>query len=208
MSLPAQASELLDFWFGPDWQNLPAQVVGARQQALWWSKNPQIDAQCRERFGDLMQQAADNRLADWSDDPETLLALVLLLDQMPRNIHRDTAQAFAFDELARQYTHLALAMGVDQALPPIARVFLYLPLEHSEDLDDQQYALQLFRALAKSAAGGDPAQQQAFDQYADFARRHHAIIERFGRFPHRNRLLGRTSTAEEQLFLTQPDSGF
>ena len=134
-----------------------------------------------------------------------MLALILLLDQMPRNIYRDTPQAFAFDELARQCTHLALAMGVEQELPAIARVFLYLPLEHSEDIDDQHYVVQLMGALAKAAQGED---KPAFDGYADYARRHLAVIERFGRFPHRNRILGRASSAEESAFLKQPGSSF
>ena len=130
---------------------------------------------------------------------------VLLLDQMPRNIYRDTAQAFAHDELARQGSHLALAMGLDAELPPLARVFLYLPLEHAEDLDDQEYVVQLMGALAKAASAEDKA---TFDGYADYARRHHAVIARFGRFPHRNRILARESTPEEVDFLKQPGSSF
>ncbi len=205
MTLPPPAAQVLTFWFGADWQTLPAHQVAERQRALWWGKDPAIDADCRNRFETLVQDAAANRLADWSDTPHALLALVLLLDQMSRNIYRDTPQAFAFDELARQYTHLALAMGVDQELPAIARVFLYLPLEHSEDIDDQEYMLQLTRALAKSV---DAADKATFDGYVDYARKHHVIIERFGRFPHRNRILGRASTPEESAFLTQPGSSF
>lgn len=205
MSHQPQAEELLSFWFGPDWDRLPAHKVAERQKALWWSKNPETDALCRTRFAPLVQDAAANRLADWADAPRSLLALVLLLDQLPRNIYRDTPQAFAFDELARQCTHLALAMGVEQELPAIARVFLYLPLEHSEDIDDQHYVVQLMGALAKAAQGED---KPAFDGYADYARRHLAIIERFGRFPHRNRILGRASSAEESEFLKQPGSSF
>ncbi|ADJ65126.1 DUF924 domain-containing protein [Herbaspirillum seropedicae] len=205
MSLQPQAEELLSFWFGPDWDRLPAHQVAERQKALWWSKNPETDALCRTRFEPLVQDAAANRLSDWADTPRSLLALVLLLDQLPRNIYRDTPQAFAFDELARQCTHLALAMGVEQELPAIARVFLYLPLEHSEDIDDQHYVVQLMGALAKAAQGED---KPAFDGYADYARRHLAVIERFGRFPHRNRILGRASSAEESAFLKQPGSSF
>jgi uncharacterized protein (DUF924 family) len=200
-----QVGEVLDFWFGEGWEAMPAHQVAERQKKLWWSKNPDIDAQCRSRFEALVQQAAANALDDWTEDAHSMLALILLLDQMPRNIYRDTPQAFAFDELARQCSHLALAMGLDQELPPLARVFLYLPLEHAEDLDDQQYVVQLMTALARSASGEDKA---AFDGYADYARRHLAVIERFGRFPHRNRILGRDSTAEETQFLTQPGSSF
>ncbi|TWC71090.1 uncharacterized protein (DUF924 family) [Herbaspirillum sp. SJZ099] len=200
-----QAEAVLDFWFGPGFAQAPAAEVAARQKALWWSKNPDIDADCRNRFEPLLQEAAANRLADWADAPRSMLALIVLLDQFPRNIYRDTAQAFAFDELARQYSHLALATGLDQQLPAIARVFVYLPLEHSEDIDDQQYALELFRALARQAGAAD---RKTFDGFADYAKRHHQVIERFGRFPHRNKLLGRASSAEESAFLQQPGSSF
>lgn len=205
MSTAPSANEVLAFWFGPDWETLPAHQVAERQKKLWWSKHPDTDAECRTRFETLVQQAAANQLDDWTEAPRSMLALILLLDQMPRNIYRDTPQAFAFDELARQCCHLALAMGLDQALPPIARVFVYLPLEHAEDLDDQEYVVQLMRGLAKAASAED---KPAFDGYADYARRHHAVIERFGRFPHRNRILGRESTPEEVEFLKQPGSSF
>ncbi|KAF1044098.1 MAG: hypothetical protein GAK35_01886 [Herbaspirillum frisingense] len=200
-----QIDALLDFWFGQDWENAPAAEVAQRQKKLWWSKNPEIDAECRTRFEPMLQEAAANRLADWADAARSTLALILLLDQIPRNIYRGTPQAFAFDEQARQHTHLALAMGIDQELPPIARVFIYMPLEHSEDIDDQQYVVQLFRALAKQAA---PEEKKDFDGFADYARKHHAVIEAFGRFPHRNKILGRPSTAEETAFMTQPGSSF
>ena len=200
-----QADTILDFWFGAGFDNAGASEVAARQSALWWSKNPEIDADCRTRFEPLLKDATANRLADWADAPHTTLALLLLLDQFPRNIYRDTAQAFAFDELARQHCHLALAMGLDQQLPAIARVFVYLPLEHSEDIDDQQYSLELFRTLAKQAGQAD---REIFAHFADYAKKHHQIIERFGRFPHRNQILGRASTAEESAFLQQPGSSF
>lgn len=205
MSPHAGVDALLDFWFGPEWEQLPAHQVAERQKKLWWSKNPDIDAQCRTRFEPLVQQAAANQLDDWTESPRSMLALILLLDQMPRNIYRDTPQAFAFDALARQCSHLALAMGLEAALPPLARVFVYLPLEHAEDLDDQEYVVQLMGSLAKAASGED---RPSFDGYADYARRHHAVIERFGRFPHRNRILGRDSTPEEVEFLKQPGSSF
>lgn len=204
-SAQEQAGTVLDFWFGPGWAAASASQVAERQQRLWWSKNPEIDAQCRTRFEPLLQDAAANRLADWADEPYSMLALILLMDQFPRNIYRDTPLAFAFDETARQYTHLALAMGLEQELPAIARVFVYMPLEHSEDIEDQEYCLQLFRALAKQA---DDADRKHFDGYADYAKKHHAVVERFGRFPHRNKILGRASSAEETAFLQQPGSSF
>ncbi|MBP0597611.1 DUF924 domain-containing protein [Herbaspirillum sp. LeCh32-8] len=203
-----QVDEILDFWFGADWESASAPDVAQRQQPLWWSKNPEIDAQCRTRFEPLLKEAAANRLADWADSARSMLALILLLDQFPRNIHRGTPQSFDFDELARQHTHLALAMGMDQELPAIARVFVYLPLEHSEDIDDQEYSLQLFRVLAKEARDAGDAHRKHFDGFADYAKKHHAVIERFGRFPHRNKILGRASSAEETEFLLQPGSSF
>lgn len=205
MTLAPQAAELLAFWFGPGWESAPAHEVAQRQAGLWWRKDPEVDAHCRARFEPLVLDAAANKLADWADAPASMLALILLLDQLPRNIYRDTPQAFAFDELARRHTHLALAMGLDQELPAIARVFIYLPLEHAEDIDDQEYSLQLFRALAKAAG---PEDKKGFDGNADYAKKHHAVIERFGRFPHRNKILGRASTPEEIEFLQQPGSSF
>lgn len=202
-----QAESILDFWFGPDVDTTPASVVAERQAALWWSKNEQADADIRSRFEALLADAADNKLAAWADTPRGLLALIILLDQFPRNMYRGTAKSFSYDELARQCSHLALAMGVDQQLPPIARVFVYLPLEHAEDVDDQDYCVQLFRALAK-IAGTDEAEKKAFAGFADFAKKHQDIIARFGRFPHRNAILGRASTAEETAFLQTPGSSF
>lgn len=203
-----QVDAILAFWFGADWESMSAPDIAQAQQALWWSKNPDIDAECRTRFEPLLKQAAANQLADWADSPRSMLALILLLDQFPRNIYRGTPQSFDFDELARQHTHLALAMGQDQELPLIARVFIYLPLEHSEDIDDQEYSLQLFRALAKEAREAGAEHKKHFDGFADFAKKHHAVVERFGRFPHRNKILDRASSAEEAEFLQQPGSSF
>jgi uncharacterized protein (DUF924 family) len=205
MGADLPAAGILDFWFGPGWESAPAAEVAQRQQALWWRKDPAVDAECRARFEALAQDAAANRLADWADEAHGALALILLLDQLPRNIHRGAPQSFAADQQARQHTHLALAMGLDQQLPAIGRVFIYMPLEHSEDIEDQEYSLQLFRALAKEAKGAD---KSYFDGYADYAKKHHAVIERFGRFPHRNQILGRASSAEEAAFLQQPGSSF
>ncbi|MFL9923115.1 DUF924 domain-containing protein [Herbaspirillum lusitanum] len=200
-----QVAAILEFWFGADHAQTEAHVIVSRQAAPWWGKNPEVDQDMRVRFGPLLEDAAQNRLADWAEQPQSMLALILLLDQFSRNIHRGTPQSFDYDDMARQYCHLALAMGLDQQVTPIQRVFFYLPLEHSEDADDQQYSLQLFRALAKNAAGAD---QACFDDFLKFAQRHAVIIERFGRFPHRNQILGRASTPEEVEFLKQPGSSF
>lgn len=202
-----QPQDILDFWFGPGYASEAPAVVAQRQAKLWWSKDEQVDADIKARFESLLEDAAANRLDDWTETPESLLALVILLDQFPRNMHRGTPHCFAFDELARQCSQLMLAMGQDQELPAIARLFAYLPLEHSEDMDDQDYAVDLIGQLAKDHQA-DEAQRQAFGGFADYARRHREVIRRFGRFPHRNAILGRASTAEEVEFLKQPGSSF
>ena len=133
------------------------------------------------------------------------MALILLLDQMPRVIHRGTPGAFAQDDKARRFADKGLASGADRLLRPIERVFFYLPFEHSEDAADQERSVELFQELAAEV----PEEwKKSFDFYLDFAVRHEAIIDRFGRFPHRNAILGRESTPEEIEFLKEPGSGF
>lgn len=190
------------FWFGGYGDD--GEVI-ARQSALWWKKHPEVDAEIGRRFAPLVGQAAAGAHDDWLASPHGRLALILLTDQFPRNIWRGSAAAFAFDTLARRWTLEAIRGGADQACRPVERVFLYLPLEHSEALADQAEAVRLFAALAGSVP---PRLRHHFDGYLDYARRHQAIIERFGRFPHRNAALGRRSTAAEAEFLSQPGSGF
>ena len=200
---------IIAFWFGSDVKSdEAAQVVAARQAALWWGKDAATDQIIKTRFEETLLAASNNALDHWAETAEGLLALILLLDQFSRNIYRGTNKAFAFDELAQQCCHLGLAQGFDQALTPLQRVFFYLPLEHAEDIDDQEHALQLFRALAKQAGKDAPESKTTFDEYALFCQRHHAVIARFGRFPHRNAILGRDSSAEEIAFLKEPNSSF
>ncbi len=175
--------EVLAFWFSE------------RVEPLWFSSDRMLDAELRERFGALVAAAGEGALDDWLETPEGALALVILLDQFPRNIYRGTAAAFAADAKARVVADRALALGHDHQVEPARRMFFYLPFEHSEQLADQERSLALFTAL------GDP-------ELLDYAVRHHEIIVRFGRFPHRNAVLGRPSTAQEQAFLTQPGSAF
>ena len=210
MSATEHSDAILAFWFGADGSGADTAVatVAARQSALWWGKDAAVDQDIRSRFEADLLAAAENRRADWADTPQGMLALILLLDQFSRNMYRDTPQAFAFDALAQQCCHLGLAQGFDQQLSLLQRVFFYLPLEHAEDLDDQEYSVQLFRALAKQGAKEDPACKASLDNYLKFADRHHAIIARFGRFPHRNAILGRPSTADETAFLKEPHSSF
>jgi uncharacterized protein (DUF924 family) len=193
---------VIDFWFGHD----PDDAGAAKARAsMWWGKHPEVDLAIRQSFEASVQQAADGSLKGWESEPEGLLALVLLTDQFPRNIYRDTPRAFAFDPLARTWTNKALESGFDARLRPMQRVFLYLPLEHSEDLADQQRSVALFEGLAAECA---PIQQEAMSGFPDYARRHRDVIARFGRFPHRNAILGRPSTTEELEFLRQPGSRF
>ncbi|HHQ4676085.1 TPA: DUF924 family protein [Aeromonas veronii] len=194
---------LLALWFGDEADDV---LQATRQAPLWWGKSSETDALLASRFGELAEAAAKGSLAHWADAPCGRLALILLLDQLPRNIHRGTPAAFAQDPLARDLCLKGLSIGADKSLSPLERVFFYLPLEHAESREQQARSVALFEALAAEQAG-TPA-QATFAGFADFARRHQVIIERFGRFPHRNDILGRTSTPEEAAFLQQPGSGF
>ncbi len=199
METPAS---VLAFWFGSE---ISDGTVAQAQSALWWQKNPATDDAIRARFAGWTAQAASGALDAWRATPQGLLALIVLTDQFPRNMYRGTPQSFAFDALALGLCREGLARGADRQLRPIERVFFYLPLEHSEVLADQQQAVQNMGALAAAV----PADQRApFEGFADYARRHQAVIARFGRFPHRNAILGRSSTPQEREFLQQPGSSF
>ncbi len=153
----------------------------------WFSRDPAFDSTFRERFQAAHMAAARRELDHWLETPDGALALMILLDQFPRNSYRGTAHMFATDALALSLARKALALGHDQQIEPSLRLFLYLPFEHSEELVDQQRAVELCAPL------GEP-----FDHYAVV---HFDVIERFGRFPHRNAAFGRETTAEEQAFL-------
>lgn len=185
-----QAADVLHFWFG----------IGDAARDEWFRKDPAFDAQIRQRFGSLVEQALVGGLAGWDAAADAALARVLLLDQFTRNIFRGTPRAFDGDARALALARSMVARGADQALPPLRRVFAYLPFEHAEDQAAQRESLRLFGALA--------AAQPALASYDDYARRHAVVIERFGRFPHRNAILGRTSTPEETAFLREPGSSF
>lgn len=161
----------------------------------WWRKSDEVDADIRARFLDLYRQAVAGDLNDWADDPAGVLALVIVLDQFPRNMFRDTADMYASDEQAIAIARKAVERGLDKQIPKERRLFLYLPFEHSEKLADQDLCCDLVAAL------GD-------DQAFEFAEAHRRIVRRFGRFPHRNALLERVSTAEETEFLKEDGSSF
>lgn len=195
----SEMEEILDEWLGP------GDVPDPARQARWWTKDSAFDAHLRERFGALLERAARGELDDWAETPRGALALVILLDQFSRNVHRGSARAFAQDTRALAITRRALERGFDRALSPMHRVFLLMPLMHSEDLADQRESVARFEALA---AGAEGEVGRALEQNADYARQHLAIVERFGRYPHRNEILGRPSAPEEIEFLKQPGSSF
>jgi len=188
------ATALIDFWFSP-----PGSPERFRPHAQWFKADREFDEQLRRLFLPLQLRAAAGQCGGWDGEAEPCLALILLLDQLPRNLYRGSADAFATDALARETATKALQRGFDRSLPAVWRQFIYLPFEHSESLADQEHSLQLFAALATH---GD------FAETFDYAKRHHAIVARFGRFPHRNRALGRPSTREEDAFLQEPNSSF
>ncbi len=200
--MPVSADDILDFWFGPPGDNAG---IAARQGRLWFGKSAANDQAVASRFADTLIDATAGRLGHWTATPRGRLALVIVLDQFPHHIHRGRPQAFATDAQALALSLAALASGEDRQLSPIERVFLYLPLEHAESLAMQERAVELFAALANEAAADERA---LFDNFLDYAVRHRDVIARFGRFPHRNAILGRVSTPAETEFLEQPGSRF
>ncbi|WP_207540166.1 DUF924 family protein [Sabulicella rubraurantiaca] len=186
--------DILDFWFseGPD----------AFRRA-WFMRDDAFDAEIRSRFGALVEPARKGELDEWAGTPDGALALVLVLDQFPRNLHRGTPEAFASDAHARDVARIAvLGRRHDLCLTPTQRAFLYLPFEHGEAMADQDLSVALFEGLRDHSAHAAPGGT------IDYAWRHWQVIRRFGRFPHRNATLGRESTPAEQAYLAQPDAGF
>jgi uncharacterized protein (DUF924 family) len=182
-----EQASILDFWF--------AEGTASWRKA-WFVKDAAFDAEIGARFGALVGPAREGRLDAWAETPQGALALLLLLDQFPRNLYRGTAEAFASDSHARAIARAAvLGAGFDRGLAPMQRIFFYLPFEHGEALADQDLSVALFEGLrdipALAAPGGT----------IDYAWRHRAVIQRFGRFPHRNAALGRASSPEEQAWL-------
>ncbi|MGQ7960681.1 DUF924 family protein [Pseudomonas sp. SP16.1] len=194
---------LLDWWFGA----VPAsavEVAAARQQ-LWFGKRDSQDREARERFAGQVEQALAGELQSWTQSPRGWLANLILLDQLPRMIFRDTPRAFAGDPLARALLQQGLEQGLDRQLTAIERVFAYIVFEHAEDLALQECAVELFRGLHEAAAADE---RDLFGNFLDFAERHRQVIARFARFPHRNAILERSSSVEEELFLREPGSRF
>jgi len=176
MALDDQLKEIYDFWFGLD-------------KSQWWTVSNEMDQQISDRFGNFYEDTHKNLPELDSLSAQQLLSLIILLDQFPRNMFRGTARSFSTDDQARNITCFALDKGLHQQLSPTEKVFLYLPLEHSENLDDQNLCVELFD------------QEPDLEYERDFAIKHRDIIEKFGRFPHRNEILDRPSTTEEIAYL-------
>jgi uncharacterized protein (DUF924 family) len=200
--LTSPSQDLLNWWFG---EGATAIEIADAKNKLWFGYKPEQDAEAQERFGDITERALAGELNDWTESPHGWLALVLLLDQLPRMIHRGTPKAFAGDERALQLVRDGMAHGGDVLLAPIQRVFIYLVLEHAENLSVQDQAVQQFEQLVSIA---DADEQKLFADFLDFAERHRQVIARFGRFPHRNEILGRSSSEAERAFLAEPGSRF
>lgn len=189
---PATPKQVLEFWFGPHAEQI---------QDRWFRADASFDATIRERFGSTVQAALDGRLEDaWTSTRSGRLAQIVVLDQFTRNIHRGTALAFAGDKRALALARQMIEARNDQALPVLQRWFVYLPLMHAEDLAVQDQSVRLYTTLQ--------AEDARLASALDYAKRHREVIQRFGRYPHRNAALGRTSSAEERAFLAQPGSSF
>ena len=194
--------ELLRFWFGGDLET--PESLQARF-GVWFAQSDAFDDELRARFGDWPEAARSGTLDAWREEPRSLLAFVIAVDQLPRNLFRGTARAFAYDALALAVAASAVDRGFDDQLSPPEVSFLYLPFEHAEDLAAQERCIALYTALA--ARVSEPM-RPVFEHSLDYAVQHHRIIERFGRFPHRNAVLGRRPTPEEERYLAEGGETF
>jgi uncharacterized protein (DUF924 family) len=199
MILPTD--EILQFWFGDEDDDLK---IAETQNPLWWGKNSALDTEIKSRFEPLLNFELAGEFIDYTQ-PHELLARIIMCDQFPRNMYRNLAQAFTYDEHARELAHQLIDNGNDSELCFIESAFAYLPFEHSEDLNDQHLSVHLYSSLLMEAPEDC---KKLFSQHLEFAIRHREIIYDFGRFPHRNSVLGRQSTAEELAFLKTPHSSF
>ena len=195
-------SEIIDYWFGPLDQD-GFSTDEAKQK--WWSGTDEIDLEISHRFERLIQAAFKHELDDWKETGLGQLALIILLDQFTRNIYRGTEQAFSGDHHALEICKQGLSRKLDLELPIEHRVFFYMPLEHSEDLEDQELCIRLLTALKRESP---ESKQQLINNYVSFAQQHKEIIEQFGRFPHRNAALNRTNTTDEAIYLEDEHASF
>ena len=188
------SQEVLDFWFGA-----PSDPSYGEFRQAWFEKDEAFDAEVGERFGELYERAASGELDGWREEAQSALALVIVLDQFPRNMFRGDGRTHATDAKALETSRYAIERALDRELPAFQRMFLYMPFMHAEDREDQRRSVELFEALAHAPDAPD---------LTEYAIGHRDIVERFGRFPHRNALLDRETTPEEAEFLTQPGSSY
>lgn len=183
MSLEGIQTKVLHFWFGE-----PSSPDYGGYKSFWFQSSPVLDAQIRKQFADIYEEALNGKLSSLSESPEGSLALILLLDQFPRNMYRGTPQAFLSDPQAVKITKEAVSKKFDGLLNEVQRLFFYMPFQHSESLVDQEKSVELFKTLKDASS-------------LKYAIEHYELIKRFGRFPHRNKILGRTNTLDETLYL-------
>ena len=186
---------ILDFWFGTEFGS--AEGYEARS-GLWFAQSDAFDREIADRFGELPERARQGELDSWIEAERSALALILILDQFPRNLHRGSARAFAYDSTALGFALQAIDRGFDERLHPVQAAFLYLPLEHAEDLTLQERCVEL---LAQLAARTPAELQPGLRKSVAYAERHRDVIARFGRFPHRNAVLERSPSPEERAYL-------
>jgi uncharacterized protein (DUF924 family) len=192
--LKATPEAVLAFWFGREGE----EGYGEFRDA-WFARDPDFDHEVRDRFEDIYEEAVAGELEAWKEEARSCLALIVVLDQFPRNMFRGDARMYAADGLALAAARHAVERAYDRELSPLQRMFMYLPFEHSEDLEDQRFSVELFSMLAEETGS---------EEILVYAVQHLRIIERFGRFPHRNEMLGRRTTPEEAEFLKEPGSSF
>lgn len=189
---------VLDFWF-------EGEALGQVQMERWWKKTPEVDRLIRQRFASLVDELYQGLSQRWSESPKSCLAAIICLDQFSRNMYRETRQSFQYDALALELAEQGLQKGFDRSLSPLERAFFIMPLMHDESLTSQERCISLLSELVCETEG---QLERYLEGSLDFARKHHDIIARFGRYPHRNNILGRESTPEELEFLKEPGSSF
>lgn len=185
--------QVLDFWFAE------------LEPKEWFKGGASVDDRIRERFESLIEPVYSGEKKDWFESPQGRLAAILVLDQFPRNLYRSEARSFAYDDRALALSLEGVSLGLDRQLEPLQRVFFYLPLEHSEVMEDQDLSVARFAHLVTRV---EADQAETFRGYLDYAWKHYVIIKRFGRYPHRNEILGRESSEAEKKFLMEPGSSF
>lgn len=192
--LPERAKAVLDFWFGAE--GTPEHGTNREE---WFKKDEAFDSEIRDKFLSDYEAARDGTYDAWADDARGALALLILLDQFPRNMFRDDPRAFATDDKALQVAQNMVVRGDDTRLTKEEQFFVYLPYEHAEDLDMQKRCLELTAAMPQGKSENSPYH---------WAKQHYDVIAKFGRFPHRNKILGRTNSPEEEEYLAEPGAGF